>query len=499
MLRSRHPRNANGRRGARLRRAAAVAAIGAAMAAGGGAFVASAKMADPGPIDPPAAKAPVPGLSEMVEQLRPAVVSVIVEAQVDAGPQFRGNEQFREFFERFFGQQPGRDFGERRVRGAGSGFLVSADGHVVTNNHVVGQADKIQVVLDDGTKLDATLEGTDPKTDLALLKVETDEPLPYVELGSSENTRAGDWVVAIGNPFGLGGTVTTGIVSARGRDINAGPYDDFLQIDAPINRGNSGGPLFNLDGEVVGVNTAIFSPSGGNIGIGFAIPANQASDVIESLKARGYVSRGKLGVQIQSVTAELAQGLELEEARGALVSNVVDGSPAEQAGIRVGDVIVGFNGEQVEDADMLPELVANAGPGAESEVTVLREGERRVIDVTLAELERTAAKARSEGDRGDDGLRLGIRVAPVNDEVRARLDLAESVTGAVVVDVRRGSPAARAGLKPGDVIMQASGESVDSPQALIEAVEGGSDQLTMLINRRGNQFFTTLSGDEASG
>lgn len=499
-------RNNTRARGAWLRRVVVAVAIGSTVAAGGGALIANAKTADPGPISPPSVQAPVPGLADLVEQVRPAVVSIVVEGRMvrRQGPpfEFHGDERFREFFERFFGQRPGQGFGRhdgrdheapaQRVRAAGSGFIVSADGFVVTNNHVVGKAEEIKVILDDGTELDATLKGTDPKTDLALLKVDTDKALPYVEFGSSENTRAGDWVVAIGNPFGLGGTVTTGIVSARGRDINAGPYDDFLQIDAPINKGNSGGPLFSLEGKVVGVNAAIFSPSGGNIGIGFAIPADQASAVIASLKEEGYVARGKLGVQIQTVTPELADGLGLDEPRGALVSNVVEDSPAEQAGIQVGDVIVGFNGEDVKDARALPELVANAGPGAEAEVTVLREGNRRAMNATLAGQEQDVAKGGTDNSPGGDGPRLGVMVAPVNDETRARFDLPASVTGTVVVRVERGSPAARAGLRPGDLILQVNGEPVGSPQALAEAVQDNPDKLVMLVNRSGNQWFTSV-------
>ena len=485
-----------------LRRSVVAVAIGATALAGGGALIANAMPADPGPINPPAVQSPVPGLANMVAQVRPAVVSIVVQGHMAAaqgpGSQFRGDPRFRDFFQHFFGQQPGEGFSQggnlpaQHFEAAGSGFIVSADGFVVTNNHVVGHADQIKVILDDGTKLDAKLKGTDPKTDLALLKVDAHKPLPYVQFGSSKNTRAGDWVVAIGNPFGLGGTVTTGIVSARGRDLNSGPYDDFLQIDAPINKGNSGGPLFNLKGKVIGVNTAIFSPNGGNVGIGFAIPSDEARTVISSLEKRGYVARGELGVQIQTVTPDLAKGLGLDKPQGAVVSEVVKDSPAEKAGLQVGDVIVDFNGHDVKNARELPGMVADTGPGAQADVTVLRDGKRHDVHVTLASQGQTVAKANTDNTAESSGPRLGVLAAPVNDETRARFNLPDSVTGTVIVEVQPGSPAARAGLRPGDVIRKVNGKPVESPQALAKAVHDNPKRVVMLVNRSGSQWFMSV-------
>lgn len=482
-----------------LRRTAVVVAATSVIAASGGAMLANAKVAETAPINPPAVQAPIQGLADMVEQVRPAVVSVLVEGTVaehrdSARFRFHGDPRMREFFEHFFGRMPGMDDDqarERHMRAAGSGFIVSASGYIVTNNHVVSEADDIKVVLDDGTELTAELQGTDPKTDLALLKVDADQALPYVQFGDSEDARAGDWVVSIGNPFGLGGTVTTGIISARGRDINSGPYDDFLQIDAPINKGNSGGPLFNLDGEVIGVNTAILSPSGGNIGIGFAIPSGQARTVIASLKEQGYVERGKLGVQIQTVTEDLAKGLALDEPRGALVSDVVPGSPAAEAGIEVGDVIVGLNGKPVKEMRELPRRVARLEPGSEARLELLRNGERRQLGVTLGAQQRTTAKA-GEADGDHQESRLGVMAAPVNERSRARFDLPEGVDGAVLVRVQPGSAAARAGLRPGDVIRQVNGKPVTSAGDLSEAVHSNPENLVMLVNREGNQWFVNV-------
>ncbi len=338
-----------------------------------------------GPVGTPAS------FADVIAAVSPAVVNISVSKAVSRRvprggmPSIPPGSSFEEFFRRFFERQSLTQGQGPLVQGMGSGFVVGPEGYVVTNNHVVEGADAITVTFDDGTRYEAELRGTDPKTDLALLKIEVDEPLPYARFGNSDRMRVGDWVIAIGNPFGLGGTATTGIVSARGRDIQSGPFDDFLQIDAPINRGNSGGPLFDIAGQVVGVNTAIFSPNGGSVGIGFAIPAAQAEPVIEQLRSTGHVERGWLGVQIQTVTEDIASRLGLDSALGALVAGVVPESPAERAGIRTGDVIVGINGNEIERVKDLIRLVAGARPEDEVHLELWRGGETLALDVVIGE------------------------------------------------------------------------------------------------------------------
>jgi serine protease Do len=365
---------------------------------------------------------------------------------------------------------------------------------VVTNHHVVKGAESIEIVLDDGTRLSAELRGHDEKTDLALLKIEADGPLPYVAFGDSDTARPGDWVVAIGNPFGLGGTVTTGIISARGRDIQSGPYDDYLQIDAPINQGNSGGPLFGLDGKVLGINTAIYSPTGGNVGIGFAIPSAMARPIIEALKTDGRVERGWLGVQIQSIDEALAEGLDLAEARGALVAAVTKDSPADRAGIEPGDVIVSFDGKPIDSMRELPRRVAEVAPGSKARVEILRDGRARTLKVELGEAARTVAEVVVPESEAAEGSRLGIKVAPVSGEAIEKYGLEPGSDGAVIVEVTSGSPAARQGLRAGDLILRVNGKPVKTPDDLIKAVEasGADDKIVLLLNRGGNQWFTAI-------
>jgi serine protease Do len=349
--------------------------------------------------------AAVPSFADVVERVKPAVVSVRVKTRVAAAnagaeggprfavPQVPDDHPLAELFRRFEGQgRPGQGPGEGPRRGPGrpgssqgSGFFVSGDGYLVTNNHVVDNAAEVQVVMDDGRTLDAKVVGTDPKTDLALVKVNEAGDYPYVRL-AAEKGRVGDWVVAIGNPFGLGGTVTAGIVSAQHRDIGSGPYDDYMQIDAAVNRGNSGGPTFNLKGEVAGVNTAIFSPSGGNVGIAFAIPAHVVQRVVADLKANGSVTRGFIGVQIQPVTKEIAEAIDLKEARGALVAEAQKGTPAERAGVRAGDVIVAVNGEPVKDARELSRKVAAIAPGTRVPLKILRGGREQTLELEIGRL-----------------------------------------------------------------------------------------------------------------
>jgi len=340
----------------------------------------------------------MPSFADVVEKVKPAVVSVRVKANMMANRSDDGDEAFglpdfppgspmERFFHRFQDGRGGQGYEFRRgprrnAEAQGSGFFISADGYVVTNNHVVDHASEVQVTMDDGRTLDAKIVGTDPKTDLAVLRVKEGGNFPYVPF-AAKAPRVGDWVVAIGNPFGLGGTVTAGIVSARGRDIGAGPYDDFLQIDAPVNRGNSGGPTFNLNGEVVGINTAIASPSGGNIGIAFAIPSDAAQKVVASLKDNGSVSRGFIGVQIQPITKDIAEAMGLKEPKGALVAETVQGGPAEKAGLKRGDTIVAVNGQAVREPKELSRRIAAIEPGKSGSLTVLRDGQERTVTIEI--------------------------------------------------------------------------------------------------------------------
>jgi len=428
--------------------------------------------------------------ADLAERLLPTVVNVSTTQKVeedDARRQFE--EFFRDFFERREGEEPRP---RRRPSSLGSGFVVDPDGYIVTNNHVIADADEITVRFHDDTTRSAEIVGRDDKTDLALLKVETEEPLPAAEWGDSKSVRIGDWVIAIGNPFGLGGTVTAGIVSARSRDINAGPYDDFLQTDASINRGNSGGPMFNTDGKVIGVNTAIFSPSGGSIGIGFAIPSSIAKNVISQLREFGDVKRAWLGVRIQTVTPELAEGLRLDEPRGALVASVSEGGPAAQAGIKQGDVILKFDGREVEEMRRLPRMVAETRIGKAVDVVVWRKGERETIEVTLGKLDDEKLARFSPSDEGGEregGERklgaLGLALAPLSDELREQYELDERARGVVITGVMSGSSAADKGLREGDVIVEVDQEEVGDPADVAKRVEKAREEgyrvVTLLV------------------
>jgi serine protease Do len=346
--------------------------------------------------------------ADLVKAVKPAVVNIATAAHIDEGghagvPEFRFPEgspfdrYFREFFEH---RNPGRPKGAPvpNARSMGSGFIIDPAGYVVTNNHVVDKAVEITVTLNDGEQLSARLIGRDVKTDIALLKIDADEPLPHVSFGDSDTAEVGDWVIAVGNPFGLGGSVSAGIISARGRDIRSGPFDDFLQIDAPINRGSSGGPLFDKRGQVIGINTAIFSPSGGNIGIGFAIPSSMAESIVTALREDGHVARGWLGVNIQEITEEIAESLDIDEAEGALIAGVMPGGPAEAAGLRTGDVILEFGGEEVERVKDLPRLVAATKANKTVTVRVLRDGEEKDIRVEVGAMPEDEVAAANPAD-----------------------------------------------------------------------------------------------------
>lgn len=432
------------------------------------------------------------GFADVVEKVKPAVISVRVKkdasAQLssdDGDNPFGQNSPFERFFRRFGAPEstpnsPNAPRGPRGrfATGQGSGFFISADGFAVTNNHVVDKADEVEVQTDDGKTYQAKVIGSDPRTDLALIKVDGRSDFPFAKLG--ENTpRIGDWVLAVGNPFGLGGTVTAGIVSARGRDIGAGPYDDFIQIDAPVNKGNSGGPTFDVDGNVVGVNTAIFSPSGGNVGIAFAIPASTVSSVVTQLKDKGSVSRGWIGVQIQPVTQDIADSMGLKKAEGALVAEPQANSPAAKAGIEAGDVITAVNGEQIKNARDLARKIGSMSPGNTVKVALLRKGSEKTVNMTLGELpnvREARASARPEDRQG--GLpRYGMQLAPSGTVAGASGD------GVVVTEVAPNSLAADVGIKAGDVILDVAGAAVKDPaevrKALASAQDGG--KRTVLI------------------
>ena len=423
------------------------------------------------------------GFADLVSDVRPAVVNVQVSRAIRPAGQSRmrwrtPRGEFPEFFRHFWSIPEFSIPGFPRGEGVGSGFIIDPSGIIVTSHHVVKGADSVTVTLQDGRKLEARVTGADPKTDLALLEVDAGGALPVVEFGDSDRTRIGDWVVAVGNPFGLGGTVTAGIVSGHGRDIGPGPYGDYLQVDAPINRGSSGGPLFDRSGRVVGVNTAIFSPTGGNVGIGFAIPANIAKPVIESLRTDGRVDRGWLGVQIQHIDETMAEALGLDGAKGALVASVMAEGPAAGAGLRPGDVIVSFNGERLDSMRDLPRIVADVDSGTEVEIEVWRDGTLKTLIATIGTQTQDKLVVASSGD-GDD-VKLGVMLAPRGESGKA---------GVMIAEVAPGSPAARNGLRPGDVIVTAGSKTVDRPDEVAGAVRAAASdgKPVLLLVERGDR------------
>ena len=431
------------------------------------------------------------GFADIVEKVKPAVISVRVK--MDAGGNlmnfegnspFPPNSQMEQFFRRF-GMPEGipeatpRAPRNRLVTGQGSGFFISADGYAVTNNHVVDKATTVEITTDDGKTYTAKVIGTDPRTDLALIKVDGRGDFPHVKL-ADKAPRIGDWVLAVGNPFGLGGTVTAGIVSARGRDIGAGPYDDFIQIDAPVNNGNSGGPTFDVDGNVIGVNTAIFSPSGGSVGIAFAIPAPTVKSIVAQLKDKGTVTRGWIGVQIQPVTPEIAENLGLKPAEGALVADPQPNSPAAKAGIQAGDVITAVNGSPVKDARELARQIGAMAPGATAKLTVWRKGEEKSFSIALGELPRErTARADASDSKGTDVPRLGLTLAPAGQVAGSGSE------GVVVTEVDPNGIASDQGFQTGDVILEVAGKKVANPadvrSALNAAQKDGKRTVLMRV------------------
>ncbi|MBR0952227.1 Do family serine endopeptidase [Bradyrhizobium canariense] len=435
-----------------------------------------------------------PGFGDLVSKVKPAVISVRVKIDQDSDKSAMLQQNRMDSDEDAPSDQFLRQFGFRGqggmnsmprqrhqvITGEGSGFFISADGYAVTNNHVVDHAESVQVTMDDGTTYTAKVVGTDPKTDLALIKVEGKKDFPFVKF-SDQKPRIGDWVVAVGNPFGLGGTVTAGIVSASGRDIGNGPYDDFIQIDAPINKGNSGGPAFDMNGNVIGVNTAIFSPSGGSVGIGFDIPASTARLVVAQLKDKGAVTRGWLGVQVQPVTSDIADSLGLKEARGAIVDNPQDGSPAAKAGIEAGDVITAVNGTAIKDSRDLARTIATQAPGTSVKLDVVHKGDRKTVTLALGELPNERQAKADEGKTQPDAgtPRLGLSLAPAGDVQGA------GQKGVVVTEVDPEGPAGQRGIQTGDVILNVGGKAVanigDVRSELAQAKSSGKRSVLLQV------------------
>jgi len=446
--------------------------------------------------------------ADLAANLLPSVVNISssqkAEARADRGPDIPGfppGSPFEQFFRDFLDRnrppgQQGQRRGERqpgqgpearpdarpdggRAVSLGSGFIIDPAGFIVTNNHVIEGADEISVTLTDNTTLKAKLVGKDERVDLALLKVDTDHPLKAVEFGDSDQARVGDWVLAIGNPFGLGGSVTAGIVSARGRDIRQGPYDDFIQTDAAINRGNSGGPLFNMDGKVIGINTAIYSPSGGSVGIGFSVPANMAKPVVDQLRQFGHARRGWLGVRIQQVTPDIAESLGLHDASGAMVAGVNEGGPADKAHLRNGDVILKFNGQDVKEMRNLPRIVAETEIGKAVPVIVWRDGKEQTLQVSVGEMPDDVQQASATPDQNDRTppnrssmiSGLGASLSAITPELRDQFKLSQDQKGVVVTDIQSDGPAASRGLKPGDVIVEVQQEPVSTPADVSERMD----------------------------
>nr|WP_314074621.1 Do family serine endopeptidase [uncultured Roseococcus sp.] len=494
----------------RRRRAGFAAVLMAGTVLGGLAFwdgsagAQSAQPINPAPVTRQAVA--LPGFADLVDRVRPAVVTITATERVanasGRSPFPEGSEQ-DQMFRRFFGQQGGDQQQQRGGRALGSGFVVKADGTIVTNNHVVRDAGTVTVTLEDGRELPARVVGRDARTDIAVLKVEAGAPLPFLELGDSAHARVGDWVVAMGNPFGLGGTVTTGVVSARGRNIGQGPYDDFLQIDASINSGNSGGPLFALDGSVIGVNTAIFSPSGGSVGIGFAIPSNMVRQVVTQIETNGHVERGFLGATTQNLTPALARAMRLPRPEGALVGEIQANSPAARGGLRPGDVVTKVGETSVTNPRDLARLIGDSRPGSTVQLTVQRDGQSRDVSVTLATLQDgdgSSARGGKPGQRGEReeqrGGPVGVALAPIDARARQALNLPDGASGAVVASVRPDSPAAEAGLREGDVIVGVGSRDVADVNQVATAIrEAGREPgaaVALRIIREGQSAFVAV-------
>ena len=454
---------------------------------------------------------------DLVQKLSPAVVNISTKQIIkQAHPNIRfhgfgngrqGNpfEDFDNLFNQFL--QPHME--EREATSLGSGFIIDEDGYIVTNSHVVAKAKEIMVSLVADEQFEAELIGIDKETDLALLKIDAGKPLPYVEFGDSDDARIGEDVLVIGNPFGLGGTVTRGIISARSRDINAGKFDDFIQTDAAINKGNSGGPMFNMTGEVIGISTAIFSPDGraGNVGIGFAIPSTQAKPIIEQIRANGFVERGWLGVRIQHVTEEIAQSLGLKKPSGALVSEVIKASPAEKYGLKLGDLIVAFDGKNIEQMKDLPRIVAETDVSKKVDVEILRQGKKKKIKIVIGKLDAEESEQKSKAGKakksvGAETFVMGLKLIAIDDvNIKRRFKIDSSATGVMVVDIKRDTVAFNSGVRKGDIIEQVNSVKISNPEEFQEQLEllknSGKKSVLLFINRSGNRLFIGFTLNKA--
>ncbi len=508
-----------------------VAVAAAALLAGAFATQSLAQQAQTAPAATPRANSAQPmaagpaSVADLADGLLGAVVNISTSQTVKGSegpgavpmPQLPEGSPFQDFFDDFFKDRGGdKDGGgSQKVQSLGSGFVIDAEqGIVVTNNHVIADADDIEVNFSDGVTLKAELVGTDTKTDIAVLKVDPKKhKLTAVKFGDSNKMRIGDWVMAIGNPFGLGGTVTVGIISARNRDINSGPYDDFIQTDAAINRGNSGGPLFNMYGEVIGINTAIISPSGGSIGIGFSIPAQLAVGVVDQLREYGETRRGWLGVRIQPVTDDIAESLGMKTSKGALVAGIIKGGPVDNGSVQPGDVIIKFDGKDVEEMRDLPRAVAESPVGKAVDVVIVRKGVEQTVKVTLGRLEDGEKLAGNEEgnseEQGDDegnggevatASVLGMSIGELTDEARSKFGIAADVSGVVITEVAKDSAAAERGIQAGEVITEIAQESVASPKDVMDRIgalkeQGRKNALLMLASKTGELRFVTIRMD----